>query len=173
MIVSIHLCWAIRQAMSPIGPDPRRAASHRLGHPRTRPPATRWAIHRQIDEAIVRWPLWYQDVGELRFRHPQVLGLAAGYLACTVSSSRTVRHRCLHLALVGSSHCVRASVHTSSTSTGDLEWHHNPIAWTNPADVPTDLEHNAHRLVSQHVTRAQEGTHGLVQVKIEPRCWCW
>jgi hypothetical protein len=51
-------------------------------------------------------------------------------------------------------------------ATGDLEGHDHPIAGTDLADVATDFEHNADRLVAQDVTTAHEGAHGLVQVEV-------
>ena len=48
----------------------------------------------------------------------------------------------------------------------DLEGHDHPITGTNLSDVATDLEHDADRLMAQHVTGTHEGAHGLVQVEI-------
>ena len=111
-------------------------------------------------------PVRHQDVGELRFRYPQVFGLAAGHLAVQLR----VAEQCGTAAFA--SHLSRLTLRVKrafthpAMSTGDLERHHDSIAGTNLADIPTNLQHDSHRLVSQYVARAHEGAHGFVQVKI-------
>ncbi len=62
--------------------------------------------------------------------------------------------------------CVEPALAHPAVAARDLEGHDHAIAGTDLSDVATDVEHDPDRLVSQHVTSAHEGAHGVVQVEI-------
>jgi hypothetical protein len=89
--------------------------------------------------------------------HPHRIGHAAVCGTAALSAYLT------RLAL-----CVEPALAHPAAAAGDLEGHDHPITGTDLSDVPTDLEHDADRLVAQYVTHAHEGAHGLIQVEIGP-----
>ncbi|CAB4915252.1 unannotated protein [freshwater metagenome] len=121
---------------------------------------------RQVGEPVVGGALGQLDVGELRLRHPQELGLPAGDGAVhrRVAEQRGARALVAHLG--GLALGVQPLVAHPAVPAGDLERDGDPVADPQVAGLAADLDHLAHGLVPHHVAHVHERGEGLDQVQV-------
>ena len=110
-------CWAIRVAISPIGPRPITATLPPCGSLRVldRLPRGRQDVGEE-QEAVVGRAVGHLDRAVLRLRHAQELGLAARAPGRRASCSRTARRPCPARAPASSRTATAARGRTSSSA---------------------------------------------------------
>ena len=162
-------CWAIRAAMSPIGPSPSTTTLPPLRHVGVDDRLPRRRQHvGEVDEPLVRRTVGHLDVGELGLGHPQVLRLAARDLAVQLGEAEQGGTHALVAHLGGLALGVELAVAHEAVAARDLERHHHPVAGGEVGDLAADLLDDAHGLVAEDVALAHERAERLVQVQVRP-----
>jgi len=108
----------------------------------------------------------HRDVGRLRQRNPQVLGLTTGHLAVQLAEAEQRSPRALLSHLGGLALREQARPAHPALATRDLERDDDPVAHAQVADLGANLLHDPHRLVAQDVADTHERTESLVQVQV-------
>ena len=120
----------------------------------------------EVGEPVVRRALRQLDVGELRLRHAQVLGLAAGHLAVELGEAEQRRAHALVAHLGGLALRVELLLAHPAVPAGDLERDGDAVAHLQVTGLRADLDDLAHVLVPEDVADAHEGRQRLVEVQV-------
>ena len=152
MTCSTPRCWAMRVAISPIGPRPSTSTAAALGHVGVLHRLPRGRQHvGEVDEAVVGRAFGDLDRAELRLRDAQELGLAARDLAVELGVAEQRRARAVLVDLRGLALRHQALVAHAAVPAGDVERDHDAVAGLDVRHLGADLLDDAHRLVAEDV----------------------
>ena len=161
-------CWAMRAAISPIGPRPSTTTlppSRDVGV-LDRLPGGRQDVGEE-QEAVVRRALGHLDRAVLRLRDAQELGLPAGHLAVElgVAEQRGAHALLAHLGRLALR--LQPVLAHEAVTAGDVERDDDAVAGLRGRrDLRADLLDDAHRLVAEDVALAEERAEDLVEVQV-------